>query len=44
MIHACIFGIDVLGMVYLTPKYPNCIYWQQRDFGQLTTNGVFFFL
>jgi len=27
----------------LTPKGPNCVFWQHSDFGQVLTNGVFIF-
>jgi len=31
------------GLEGLTPKGPNCVFWQCSNFGQVPTNGVFIF-
>jgi len=36
--------ISSIGHNGLTPKEPNCIFWQHSNLGQLTTNGIFLFL
>jgi len=34
---------SIVGSFALTPKGPNCGFWQHSDFGQVPTNGVFIF-
>jgi len=37
------FIVEGVNVEDLTPKRPNCVFWQHRNFGQLTTDEVFIF-
>jgi len=38
-----IHGLIETTQSQLTPKGPNCIFWQHSNLGQLTMNGIFIF-